>query len=271
VPRLWSGLVCPATERFARCSFHSSQTPGPSFGRRQHGQSSRFFSGSSLPATGAMLSASKTPRKAHLPSSAFQFSGRKPFIWFYIYFGIHRRHLLRRVVEVSPHKWFATGRCWALPSSSSPPISRSRSPSPSTTGTAPSMTHPGCALGKTRPVTLAEFFSELATFMGIALVAVIVGVLTRFFISHYVFRWRTAMNDYYTDNWAKPAHRGRCRPARAGRHHALCLHHGGPWQEPDRFRDDAHRLPARAAAPLQGRDGHSGDRQRFPTRWSLWP
>jgi peptide/bleomycin uptake transporter len=57
------------------------------------------------------------------------------------------------------------------------------------------------ALGKTRPVTLGEFFGELVTFMGIALVAVIVGVLTRFFVSHYVFRWRTAMNDYYTDNW----------------------------------------------------------------------
>jgi peptide/bleomycin uptake transporter len=59
------------------------------------------------------------------------------------------------------------------------------------------------ALGKTRPVTLTEFFGELATFMGIALVAVIVGVLTRFFISHWVFRWRTAMNNYYTANWPK--------------------------------------------------------------------
>jgi len=57
------------------------------------------------------------------------------------------------------------------------------------------------ALGKTRPVTLAEFFGFLLTFMGIALVAVIVYVLTRFFISHWVFRWRTAMNNYYTEHW----------------------------------------------------------------------
>jgi peptide/bleomycin uptake transporter len=57
------------------------------------------------------------------------------------------------------------------------------------------------ALGKTRPVTLAEFFGFLLTFMGIALVAVIVYVLTRFFVSHWVFRWRTAMNNYYTEHW----------------------------------------------------------------------
>jgi peptide/bleomycin uptake transporter len=59
------------------------------------------------------------------------------------------------------------------------------------------------ALGKTRPVTLAEFYGHLATFASIALVAVIVGVLTRFFVSHYIFRWRTAMNDYYVANWPR--------------------------------------------------------------------
>src|SRR5882672_4068839 len=59
------------------------------------------------------------------------------------------------------------------------------------------------ALGKTRPVTLAEFYGHLSTFASIALVAVIVGVLTRFFVSHYIFRWRTAMNDFYIANWQR--------------------------------------------------------------------
>ena len=27
--------------------------------------------------------------------------------------------------------------------------------------------------------------------------------MTRFFVSHYIFRWRTAMNDYYVDNWPR--------------------------------------------------------------------
>ena len=57
------------------------------------------------------------------------------------------------------------------------------------------------ALSKSSPVTPEQFYSQLATFAGIAFIAVAVGVLTRFFVSHYIFRWRMAMNDYYTDNW----------------------------------------------------------------------
>lgn len=59
------------------------------------------------------------------------------------------------------------------------------------------------ALSKSKPVTIEQFYSELSTFGGIALVAVVVGVLTRFFISHYIFRWRTAMNDFYITNWQR--------------------------------------------------------------------
>lgn len=62
------------------------------------------------------------------------------------------------------------------------------------------------ALGRTRPVTLAEFYGELSTFIEIALVSVTVSVLTRFFVSHYVFRWRTAMNDYYMTHWPRLRH-----------------------------------------------------------------
>jgi peptide/bleomycin uptake transporter len=57
------------------------------------------------------------------------------------------------------------------------------------------------ALSKSKPVTVEQFYSELSTFAGIALVAVAVGVMTRFFVSHYIFRWRTAMNDFYIANW----------------------------------------------------------------------
>src|SRR5579872_4851571 len=59
------------------------------------------------------------------------------------------------------------------------------------------------ALSKSKPVTIEQFYSELSTFAGIALVAVVVGVLTRFFVSHYIFRWRTAMNDFYIANWPR--------------------------------------------------------------------
>jgi peptide/bleomycin uptake transporter len=59
------------------------------------------------------------------------------------------------------------------------------------------------ALSKSKPVTVEELYSELSTFAGIALVAVVVGVMTRFFVSHYIFRWRTAMNDFYIANWPR--------------------------------------------------------------------
>jgi peptide/bleomycin uptake transporter len=59
------------------------------------------------------------------------------------------------------------------------------------------------ALSKSRPVTVEELYSGIWTFASIALVAVVVGVLTRFFISHYIFRWRTAMNDFYIANWSR--------------------------------------------------------------------
>ena len=59
------------------------------------------------------------------------------------------------------------------------------------------------ALSRSAPVTVEQFYGELSTFAGIALVAVVVGVLTRFFVSHYIFRWRTAMNDFYVANWPR--------------------------------------------------------------------
>jgi peptide/bleomycin uptake transporter len=59
------------------------------------------------------------------------------------------------------------------------------------------------AVSKSRPVTLAEFYGQILIFAEIALVAVTVDVITRFFISHYIFRWRTAMNDFYIEHWPK--------------------------------------------------------------------
>src|SRR5262249_3384257 len=57
------------------------------------------------------------------------------------------------------------------------------------------------AVSKSQPVTLQDFWTQFALFSGIAFVAVIIGILTNFFVSHYIFRWRTAMNTYYMDRW----------------------------------------------------------------------
>ncbi len=59
------------------------------------------------------------------------------------------------------------------------------------------------ALTKTGTVTLAEFFGEQWTFAGLAFVGITTAVLVAFFVSHWVFSWRAAMNDYYMANWPK--------------------------------------------------------------------
>ena len=43
-------------------------------------------------------------------------------------------------------------------------------------------------------------------FLQIGIVFVVVNVITAFFTNHYVFRWRTAMNDYYMSLWPKLRH-----------------------------------------------------------------
>ncbi len=59
------------------------------------------------------------------------------------------------------------------------------------------------SLEKANSIEPAAFYGELGTFASIALVAIVVAVLTRFLVSHYIFRWRTAMNDYYVTNWPR--------------------------------------------------------------------
>jgi peptide/bleomycin uptake transporter len=61
-------------------------------------------------------------------------------------------------------------------------------------------------LSKQSLSTTGALYAEVATFLGIALVAVTVSALTVFLVSHYVFRWRTAMNEYYMENWPKLRH-----------------------------------------------------------------
>ncbi len=62
------------------------------------------------------------------------------------------------------------------------------------------------AVSKSRPVALGEFYAEILTFFAIASVAVTVMALNSFFVSHYLFRWRNAMNDFYTANWERLRH-----------------------------------------------------------------
>lgn len=62
------------------------------------------------------------------------------------------------------------------------------------------------ALGDPNSIPLKDYYAELSTVAVIILVAITVSVLSNFFVSHYVFRWRTAMTSYYTSKWGQVRH-----------------------------------------------------------------
>ena len=54
--------------------------------------------------------------------------------------------------------------------------------------------------------TMTDFYAQLSTVLPLLLFNIFALVMIDFFISHYLFRWRTAMNDYYAHYWPKVRH-----------------------------------------------------------------
>jgi len=57
------------------------------------------------------------------------------------------------------------------------------------------------ALTKPDTITSSEYYGQLVTFLVIAMVSIMVSVFNAFLVSHYIFRWRMAMNGYYVEHW----------------------------------------------------------------------
>ena len=127
-----------------------------------------------------------------------------PFLWFYLYYVVSVAIFAGFWMVFSPHPWAG----WSILGSAlilftsyfqvqvSVALNDWRGPfynliqtalTPATKGT----------------VTREEFYAQILIFASIATVAILVIVLTQFFINHYIFRWRTAMNDYYVANWPR--------------------------------------------------------------------
>lgn len=62
------------------------------------------------------------------------------------------------------------------------------------------------ALSTPGSVAASELYDLMIIFAQIVLVATAVFVVTRFFVSHYIFRWRWAMNDFYMARWPRVRH-----------------------------------------------------------------
>ncbi|MBA8876963.1 peptide antibiotic transporter SbmA [Phyllobacterium myrsinacearum] len=129
----------------------------------------------------------------------------KPFLWFYVYYAVVVLAFYAFWTWYRPHPW----QHWSVLGSAVIIFATYFSVQVSVAFNAwygPYYDLIQAALAKTAPVTAQQLYLGLVDISGIAFVAVTIGAVNAFFISHYVFRWRTAMNTFYMEHWEKLRH-----------------------------------------------------------------
>ena len=126
----------------------------------------------------------------------------KPFLWFYLYYWAAVGLFAGAWRAIAPHPW-ERWSVWGSALIVFMTYLQVQVQVAINDWYAPFYNLVQAALSHSGHATLPAFYGELLVFARIALVAVSAGMLTLFFASHYVFRWRTAMNDYYVANWAR--------------------------------------------------------------------
>ena len=125
-----------------------------------------------------------------------------PFLWFYAYYALAVGAFAGFWFAYSPHRW----QVWSVLGTALIVFDSYFSVQVSVAINAwygPFYDLIQQALAKTAPVTAAQLYNGMIGFAGIAFLAVTVGVLNLFFVSHWIFRWRTAMNEYYMAHWPR--------------------------------------------------------------------
>ncbi|MEO7337564.1 MAG: peptide antibiotic transporter SbmA [Caldimonas sp.] len=125
-----------------------------------------------------------------------------PFLWFYIYYAVAVALFAGFWFLFSPHRW----QVWSVLGTALIVFNTYFSVQVSVAINAwygPFYDLIQQALAKTAVVTAAQLYTGMIGFAGIAFLAVTVGVLNLFFVSHWIFRWRTAMNEYYMARWPR--------------------------------------------------------------------
>ena len=127
------------------------------------------------------------------------------FLWFYIYFAITTAIFYLFWSMYSPHKW----QVWSILGSAfilfityyqvqvAVAVNNWYRPFYDAIQN---------ALSDESTTTASDLYGYMFSFLILALTYVLIAVFTSFFVSHYVFRWRTAMNDYYTEKWKQVRH-----------------------------------------------------------------
>lgn len=129
----------------------------------------------------------------------------EPFVWFYLYYTVIVGIFGLAWRLYSPHKW----DLWSVWGSALIVFTTYFSVQVSVAINAwygPFYDLIQKALSEKGSVQASELYLGMLGFAGIAFIAITIGVLSRFFVSHYIFRWRTAMNEYYMANWPQLRH-----------------------------------------------------------------
>jgi peptide/bleomycin uptake transporter len=128
-----------------------------------------------------------------------------PFLWFYVYYAVSVGLFAAAWMVLGPHPW----QRWSVLGSALIVFVTYFQVEVSVainTWRGPFFNMIQDAVSKARVVPIEEYYLRCYEFLSIAMIAVIIGALNFYFVQHYVFRWRTAMNDFYVSHWPKLRH-----------------------------------------------------------------
>ena len=129
----------------------------------------------------------------------------KPFLWFYVYYALGVALFYAFWSWYAPHPW----QNWSILVSSviffliyfNVQISVAVN-----NWYGPFMDYVQGLMSGTTSSTASQFYRGAASFAWLALVGMNVSVINAFIVSHWIFRWRTAMNDYFMTYWERLRH-----------------------------------------------------------------
>lgn len=136
-----------------------------------------------------------------LPTDATRFWAPS-MLWFYLYYWLWAGGFMAIWFRVAPHRW----QLWSLGGSALIIFVTAFLVEINVAINAwygPFWDLIQKALAPHSQITAAELYKGMLDFAGMAFIAVTVNVMNMFFVSHYIFRWRTAMNDYYMHHWRR--------------------------------------------------------------------
>lgn len=129
----------------------------------------------------------------------------KPFLWFYVYYAASVLLFYAFWRWYSPHPWMN----WSILVTAvilffiyfSVQVSVAVN-----NWYGPFYDYVQALMSKTVKSTNAEFYAGTSSFAWLALIGMNVSVINAFIVSHWIFRWRTAMNSHFMTHWAKLRH-----------------------------------------------------------------